>query len=130
MRNVAWNLGHQTREQAIKPRLVEAVAAIAPDVLTLNEYVHGPFRTHPLSDLTGLGLEHVEVSSRDGRLNQVLVVSRHRLVTGDLARLGDRGRPLLHRQISVENIQKTVADFYKIKVADMYSARPRCVGRR
>lgn len=26
-------------------------------------------------------------------------------------------------QISVENIQKTVADFYKIRVADMYSAR-------
>jgi chromosomal replication initiation ATPase DnaA len=28
-----------------------------------------------------------------------------------------------NRQISVENIQKTVADFYKIKVADMYSKR-------
>ena len=26
-------------------------------------------------------------------------------------------------QVSVENIQKTVADFYKIKVADMYSSR-------
>src|SRR5699024_4588610 len=26
-------------------------------------------------------------------------------------------------QITVENIQKTVADFYKIKVADMYSRR-------
>ena len=26
-------------------------------------------------------------------------------------------------QISVENIQKTVADFYKIRIADMYSAR-------
>jgi chromosomal replication initiator protein len=37
-----------------------------------------------------------------------------------------------HRQISVENIQKTVADYYKIKVSEMYSkkrsrnvARPR-----
>ena len=28
-----------------------------------------------------------------------------------------------NRQISVENIQKTVADFYKIKVADMYSKK-------
>jgi len=28
-----------------------------------------------------------------------------------------------HSQITVENIQKTVADFYKIKVADMYSKR-------
>ena len=36
-----------------------------------------------------------------------------------------------NRQISVENIQKTVADFYKIKVADMYSrsARPASPGR-
>ncbi len=28
-----------------------------------------------------------------------------------------------NRQISIENIQKTVADYYKIKVADMYSKR-------
>lgn len=39
-----------------------------------------------------------------------------------------------HRQVSVENIQKTVADYYKIKVSEMYSkkrsrnvARPRQV---
>jgi chromosomal replication initiator protein len=38
----------------------------------------------------------------------------------------------LSRQISIENIQKTVADYYKIKVSEMYSkkrvrslARPR-----
>ena len=34
------------------------------------------------------------------------------------------------RQISVENIQKTVADFYKIKIADMYSKkRPASIAR-
>jgi chromosomal replication initiator protein len=39
-----------------------------------------------------------------------------------------------HRQVSIENIQKTVADYYKIKVSEMYSkkrsrniARPRQV---
>ena len=31
-----------------------------------------------------------------------------------------------NRQIRVENIQKTVADYYKIKVADMYSNFLRC----
>ena len=37
---------------------------------------------------------------------------------------------LQNRQISVENIQKTVADFYKIKVADMYSKkRPASIAR-
>jgi len=30
---------------------------------------------------------------------------------------------LQFRQISVENIQRTVADYYKIKVAEMYSKR-------
>lgn len=35
-----------------------------------------------------------------------------------------------NRQISIENIQKTVADYYKIKVADMYSKkRSRIVAR-
>ncbi|MBA2483321.1 MAG: chromosomal replication initiator protein DnaA, partial [Nitrosomonas sp.] len=35
-----------------------------------------------------------------------------------------------NRQISIENIQKTVADYYKIKVAEMYSKkRSRIVAR-
>ena len=35
-----------------------------------------------------------------------------------------------NRQIGIENIQKTVADFYKIKVADMYSKkRPASIAR-
>src|SRR5688500_2930505 len=41
---------------------------------------------------------------------------------------------VLHRQVSIENIQKTVADYFKIKVSEMYSkkrfrsvARPRQV---
>ena len=29
----------------------------------------------------------------------------------------------------MENIQKTVADYYKIKVADMYSKRPASIAR-
>ena len=35
-----------------------------------------------------------------------------------------------NRQVSVENIQKTVADFYKIKIGDMYSKkRPASIAR-
>jgi chromosomal replication initiator protein len=44
----------------------------------------------------------------------------------DIALAREALRDLLsiqNRQISVENIQKTVADFYKIKVADMYSKK-------
>jgi chromosomal replication initiator protein len=37
---------------------------------------------------------------------------------------------LQNRQVSIDNIQKTVADYYKIKVAEMYSKkRSRVVAR-
>jgi chromosomal replication initiator protein len=54
---------------------------------------------------------------------------------GHQHRAGARGAEatccrIQNRQISVENIQKTVADFYKIKVADMYSKkRPASIAR-
>ena len=59
-------------------------------------------------------------------LRKILAYSRfnQRDISIQLAR--DALRDLLsiqNRQISVENIQKTVADFYKIKVADMYSKK-------
>ena len=57
--------------------------------------------------------------------------SRTRRSTSALAR--EALKDLLsiqNRQIGVENIQKTVADFYKIKVADMYSKkRPASIAR-
>ena len=75
------------------------------------------------------------VRELEGALKRVLAYSRftgHQL-TLDLAR--EALKDLLavqNRQISIENIQKTVADYYKIKVAEMYSkkrtrvfARPR-----
>jgi chromosomal replication initiator protein len=62
----------------------------------------------------------------EGALRKVLAFSRfsQRAIDVDLAK--EALRDLLSiqlRQISVENIQKTVADFYKIKVADMYSKK-------
>ncbi len=66
------------------------------------------------------------VRELEGALRKILAYSRfnHKEVSIALAR--EALRDLLsiqNRQISVENIQKTVADFYKIKVADMYSKR-------
>ncbi len=62
----------------------------------------------------------------EGALRKILAYSRfnRKEVSIQLAR--EALRDLLsiqNRQISVENIQKTVADFYKIKVADMYSKK-------
>ncbi len=73
------------------------------------------------------------VRELEGALRKVLAYSRfsHKEITIALAR--EALKDLLsiqNRQISVENIQKTVADFYKIKVADMYSKkRPASIAR-
>ena len=73
------------------------------------------------------------VRELEGALRKVLAYSRfsHKDINISLAR--DALKDLLsiqNRQIGVENIQKTVADFYKIKVADMYSKkRPASIAR-
>lgn len=82
--------------------------------------------------------KHIRSNIREleGALKRVLAYCRfsgHHTVTLELAK--EALKDLLavqNRQISTENIQKTVADFYKIKVAEMYSkkrtrvlARPR-----
>jgi chromosomal replication initiator protein len=66
------------------------------------------------------------VRELEGALRKVLAYARftHKDIHINIAR--EALRDLLsiqNRQISVENIQKTVADFYKIKVADMYSKK-------
>ena len=73
------------------------------------------------------------VRELEGALRKVLAYSRfsQKPIAIGLAR--EALKDLLsiqNRQISVENIQKTVADFYKIKVADMYSKkRPTSIAR-
>ncbi|PPE67397.1 chromosomal replication initiator protein DnaA [Caldimonas caldifontis] len=73
------------------------------------------------------------VRELEGALRKILAYSRfsHKEINIALAR--EALKDLLsiqNRQISVENIQKTVADFYKIKVADMYSKkRPASIAR-
>lgn len=84
VRFVAWNLAHQCQERPIKDHFVEAVAALSPDILTLNEYVHGPSRATIVAALSASGLTHVEVSERVGTNNQVLIASRWPLDRGDL----------------------------------------------
>lgn len=84
MRIVAWNVAHATREKVIGPDLLHAVVDLRPDVLTLNEYVHGPSRSSFLAGLHKLGLHHVEISDRISVNNQVLVAARSPVLRGDL----------------------------------------------
>ena len=66
------------------------------------------------------------VRELEGALRKILAYSRFhgKDITIDVVK--EALKDLLsvqNRQISVENIQKTVADFFNIKVADMYSKR-------
>ncbi|MFO1267646.1 MAG: chromosomal replication initiator protein DnaA [Rubrivivax sp.] len=73
------------------------------------------------------------VRELEGALRKVLAYSRFSHKDIDIGLAREALKDLLsiqNRQISVENIQKTVADFYKIKVADMYSKkRPASIAR-
>ena len=72
--------------------------------------------------------KHIQSNVREleGGLKRVLAYSRFsgREISLELCR--EALRDLLaiqHRQVSIENIQRTVADYYKIKVSEMYSKR-------
>jgi len=73
------------------------------------------------------------VRELEGALRKILAYSRFNQKDISIQLARDALRDLLsiqNRQISVENIQKTDADFYKIKVADMYSKkRPVSIAR-
>ncbi|WP_251371276.1 chromosomal replication initiator protein DnaA [Polynucleobacter sp. TSB-Sco08W16] len=73
------------------------------------------------------------VRELEGALRKILAFVRFhgREVTIDVARTALKDLlSIQNRQISVENIQKSVADFYSIKVADMYSKkRPANIAR-
>ena len=78
---------------------------------------------------------HSHVRELEGAFNRVLAHSRfvELPISTDLCREALKDLITLRgRQVSIENIQKTVADYYKIKVSEMYSkkrsrniARPR-----
>ncbi len=73
------------------------------------------------------------VRELEGALRKVLAYSRFSQKDINIGLAREALKDLLsiqNRQVGVENIQKTVADFYKIKVADMYSKkRPASIAR-
>jgi chromosomal replication initiator protein len=106
---------------AIEPPELEMRVAI----LIKKAQVEG---AHMPEDVAFFIAKNVRANVREleGALRKVLAYARfsHKEIQIGLAR--EALRDLLsiqNRQISVENIQKTVADFYKIKVADMYSKK-------
>jgi chromosomal replication initiator protein len=79
--------------------------------------------------------KHIRSNVREleGALKRILAYSNFHGQEISLALAKDALRDLLavqNRQISIENIQKTVADYYKIRISDMHSKkRSRAVAR-
>jgi chromosomal replication initiator protein len=83
--------------------------------------------------------KHIRSNVREleGALKRVLAYARFNNAAVNVSTAREALKDLLavlNRQVSIENIQKTVADYFKIKVSDMYSkkrfrsvARPRQV---
>lgn len=92
-------------------------------------------KTHLDENVAFFIAKHIRSNVREleGALKRVLAFSRFvkQEITLDIAK--EALKDLLavqSRQISIENIQKTVADYYKIKVSDMYSKkRSRIIAR-
>jgi len=122
-----WGLTVAVEPPELEMRVAILLKKAEADGLSLNEDVAFFIAKHIQSNIREL----------EGALKRVLAYSRFtgQAIAVDLAR--EALRDVLasqNRQVSIENIQRTVADYYKIKVSEMYSkkrtrnvARPRQV---
>jgi chromosomal replication initiator protein len=123
----AWGLTVAVEPPELEMRVAILLKKAEAENVALDETVAFFIATHSQSNIREL----------EGALKRILAYSRFsgRQISVDLCR--DALKDLLalqSRQISIDNIQKTVADYYKIKVSEMYSkkrsrniARPRQV---
>lgn len=122
-----WGLTVAVEPPELEMRVAILLKKAEQDKITLDENVAFFVAKHIRSNVREL----------EGALKRILAFSRfmNQDITLDLTK--EALKDLLavqNRQISIENIQKTVADYYKIKVSDMHSkkrtriiARPRQV---
>ena len=122
-----WGLTVAIEPPELEMRVAILLKKAAIDGITLDENVAFFIAKHIQSNVREL----------EGALKRVLAFSRFSglPLSVDLAKEALRDLLAVQlRQVSIENIQKTVADYYKIKVSEMYSkkrtralARPRQV---
>ena len=122
-----WGLTVSVEPPELEMRVAILLKKAESEGITLDEEVAFFIAKHIRSNVREL----------EGGLKRVLAYSRFNNVPITVAAAKDALKDLLavlNRQISIDNIQKTVADYYKIKVSEMYSkkrvrslARPRQV---
>ncbi len=122
-----WGLTVSVEPPELEMRVAILIKKAESEGLTLEEDVAFFIAKHIRSNVREL----------EGGLKRVLAYSRFNNVPVSVLAAKEALKDLLavlNRQVSIENIQKTVADYYKIKVSEMYSkkrvrslARPRQV---
>ncbi|MGB8856152.1 MAG: chromosomal replication initiator protein DnaA [Burkholderiales bacterium] len=122
-----WGLTVAVEPPELEMRVAILLKKAAADNIVLDDQVAFFIAKHIRSNVREL----------EGALKRVLAYSRFTGETVTVILAKEALRDLLavqNRQVSVDNIQKTVADYFKIKVSDMFSkkrvrsiARPRQV---
>ena len=122
-----WGLTVAIEPPELEMRVAILINKAAAEQIELDENIAFFIAKHIRSNVREL----------EGALKRVFAYVRFTSTPLSLASTKEALKDLLviqNRQVSIENIQKTVADYYKIKVAEMYSkkrnraiARPRQV---
>ena len=122
-----WGLTVAIEPPELEMRVAILINKAAADNVALDESIAFFIAKHIRSNVREL----------EGALKRVFAYVKFTSTPLSLASTKEALKDLLviqNRQVSIENIQKTVADYYKIKVAEMYSkkrnraiARPRQV---
>ena len=118
-----WGLTVALEPPELEMRVAILLAKAASDGMRMDEQVAFFIAKHIRSNVREL----------EGALKRVLAYSTFHRQEISLSLAKEALRDLLavqNRQISIENIQKTVADYYKIRISDMHSKkRSRAVAR-
>ncbi|HBV21592.1 MAG TPA: chromosomal replication initiator protein DnaA [Nitrosomonas sp.] len=118
-----WGLTVAIEPPELEMRVAILIKKAEQEKITLDEHVAFFIAKHIRSNVREL----------EGALKRVLAFSRFIGQDITLEITKEALKDLLavqNRQISIENIQKTVADYYKIKVSEMYSKkRSRVIAR-
>ena len=118
-----WGLTVAIEPPELEMRVAILIKKAALEKISLEENIAFFIAKHIRSNVREL----------EGALKRVLAYSRFTGHALSLELVKEALKDLLavqNRQISIENIQKTVADYYKIKVAEMYSKkRTRTIAR-
>ncbi len=84
LRVAAWNVGHQTRRRNMPIELATALGSLNCGVIILTEYVADDSHAGFLQVLSDSGLSHIATSPYVRGQNQVLIVSRWELISGNV----------------------------------------------